>query len=252
MQKVDGEKTRPIGWLPFVLLAVFVVLMWWFTPVIVIWMHGDQDFTKLGAFGDAFGAINALFSGLAFVGLFYAILLQRAELEAQRQELAETREVLKSQKQEAETQNNTLARQTFENMFFQLLRQHSELIGTLSGQRNGQLQLGRWHFEETFHNLLRGYQTKANNALGSMKLIEEVLQDMNLALEQGTGHYFRSLCGILRYADQSNLPNKETYVHLVRDQLSAFEVSVLFYRCAKSPQYAELKSLGCGLDCTST
>lgn len=38
-----------------------------------------------------FGAVNALFSGLAFAGIIYTILPQRRELELQREELRATR-----------------------------------------------------------------------------------------------------------------------------------------------------------------
>ena len=48
-----------------------------------------------GAFGDFFGAINSLFSGLAFAGIIYTILLQRSELALQREELKETRKELR-------------------------------------------------------------------------------------------------------------------------------------------------------------
>lgn len=40
-----------------------------------------------GAIGDAFGGVNALFSGLAFAGLVVTLYLQRQELELQRNEL---------------------------------------------------------------------------------------------------------------------------------------------------------------------
>jgi len=49
------------------------------------------DWTSRGQFGDVFGAVNALFSGLAFAGLIYAILLQREDLALQRKELELTR-----------------------------------------------------------------------------------------------------------------------------------------------------------------
>ena len=52
------------------------------------------DWTTRGQFGDVFGAANALFSGLAFAGLIYAILLQREDLELQRKELEMTRQEL--------------------------------------------------------------------------------------------------------------------------------------------------------------
>lgn len=46
-------------------------------------------------FGEMFGAVNTLFSGLAFAGVIYAIFLQRRELELQRYELEMTREELR-------------------------------------------------------------------------------------------------------------------------------------------------------------
>ena len=49
------------------------------------------DWTNRGQFGDMFGAVNTLFSGLAFAGVIYAIFLQRNELELQRDELRLTR-----------------------------------------------------------------------------------------------------------------------------------------------------------------
>lgn len=53
------------------------------------------DWPTRGQFGDVFGSVNAAFSGLAFAGLIYAILLQREDLELQRRELELTREELK-------------------------------------------------------------------------------------------------------------------------------------------------------------
>jgi hypothetical protein len=51
-----------------------------------------EDWEKRGQFGDMFGGVNALFSGLAFAGVIYAILLQRRELALQREELRLSRE----------------------------------------------------------------------------------------------------------------------------------------------------------------
>lgn len=46
-----------------------------------------RDAQDAGAIGDAFGGVNALFSGLAFAGLVVTLYLQRQELELQRKEL---------------------------------------------------------------------------------------------------------------------------------------------------------------------
>jgi hypothetical protein len=53
------------------------------------------NWSDRASFGEMFGAANTLFSGLAFAGVIYAILLQRRELELQRVELKMTREELK-------------------------------------------------------------------------------------------------------------------------------------------------------------
>jgi len=47
-----------------------------------------------GQFGDLIGGVNALFTGLAFAGVIYTILLQRRELALQREELRLNREEL--------------------------------------------------------------------------------------------------------------------------------------------------------------
>jgi len=57
-----------------------------------------------GQFGDLFGSINALFSGLAFAGLIYAILLQRRELNLQRTELRLQREEMAASRAELAAQ----------------------------------------------------------------------------------------------------------------------------------------------------
>lgn len=54
-----------------------------------------DDWQTRGQFGDVFGAVNALFSGLAFAGLIYTVLLQREELSLQRKELELTRQELR-------------------------------------------------------------------------------------------------------------------------------------------------------------
>jgi hypothetical protein len=52
------------------------------------------DWPTRASFGDMLGAVNSLFSGLAFAGVIYAILLQRRELSLQRLELELTRQEL--------------------------------------------------------------------------------------------------------------------------------------------------------------
>lgn len=72
-----------------IIVVALVITLWTITPFAVRMLY--PDITHQGQFGDLFGSVNALFSGLAFVGVIFAILLQREELKLQRQELAATR-----------------------------------------------------------------------------------------------------------------------------------------------------------------
>jgi hypothetical protein len=68
---------------------LFVIGLWLIT---YFTLKGQNE---RGTFGDMFGSVNALFSGLAFAGIILTILLQSRELSLQRQELKDTREELK-------------------------------------------------------------------------------------------------------------------------------------------------------------
>lgn len=64
-----------------------------------------------GQFGDMFGGLNALFSGLAFLGIIYTIALQREELGLQRTELELTRTELKRTASAQEKSESSLSKQ---------------------------------------------------------------------------------------------------------------------------------------------
>ena len=92
-------------------LAVIIALLTAITYIgIVTISKVAPDWPTRGIIGDSFGLLNALYSGLAFAGLIYAILLQRQDLALQREELSLTRvELSKSasaQEATAQSQNN--------------------------------------------------------------------------------------------------------------------------------------------------
>ncbi|KAA2286382.1 hypothetical protein FY526_30035, partial [Clostridioides difficile] len=71
--------------------------------VFVVWagsgiaINGLINASYRGTFGDMFGAVNALFSGLAFGGLIYTIFLQMAENRRQQQEAKDMNEKMMEQ-----------------------------------------------------------------------------------------------------------------------------------------------------------
>jgi len=67
-------------------VIVYAVILLWLT-----WPISEYSINKSGVFGDSFGLLTALFSGLAFSGVIITILLQKEELKLQRQELSNSR-----------------------------------------------------------------------------------------------------------------------------------------------------------------
>lgn len=82
-------------------IAFFIIFIILGSPFFALALNGltnlfnEEDLKSLAAYGDSFGGLNALFSGLAFAGLIWTIILQRNELSLQRLELSETRKELK-------------------------------------------------------------------------------------------------------------------------------------------------------------
>lgn len=81
-----------INFKPLVRLFLAVISVQVILGIALYYSFGTMS--DRGTFGDMFGAVNSLFSGLAFAGVIYAILLQREELKLQRKELELTREEL--------------------------------------------------------------------------------------------------------------------------------------------------------------
>jgi hypothetical protein len=76
--------------LQFWQIVVVVIVLWGAAPLVTL--SFERDAAIRGQFGDSYGALNTLFSGLAFGAVFYAIILQRRQLAAQQEELRLTRD----------------------------------------------------------------------------------------------------------------------------------------------------------------
>lgn len=89
-----------------------------FAGVVALWLlalvalyFALPGWQERGQFGDLFGSVNALFSGLAFAGLYSALRVQQEQLDLQRTELGLQREELKLQREEMAASRGELANQ---------------------------------------------------------------------------------------------------------------------------------------------
>jgi len=209
-----------------IFIAIFVLCAWFFT-----WYSLGDD-PKRGTFGDMFGAVNALFSGLAFIGVIFAILLQSKELKLQRKELKFTRKELKGQKLQLEAQNKTFEKQNFENTFFELLRLHNEITNSIDlVDKIGIITKGRDCFK-VFYNRLKktwGRNIAPYQGNDEAERINNTYLGFYNEYQSEIGHYFRSLYNIVKFVDNSEIENKRLYTNLIRAQLSSYELTLLFY-----------------------
>ena len=72
---------------------ILSVLFIWIVSAVLI-MVFLSEWSDRGTFGDLFGAVNALFSALAFAVLIYTIVLQREEIKQNREEIVLNRKEL--------------------------------------------------------------------------------------------------------------------------------------------------------------
>ena len=98
------EKIIPLWKLGFI-----IILLWILSTIIIKYFF--LDWSESATFGDTFGAINSLFSGLALAGIIYTIYLQKTELSLQRKELKYTREELKRTADAQESSNKMMTEQ---------------------------------------------------------------------------------------------------------------------------------------------
>ncbi|SFA50199.1 Putative phage abortive infection protein [Pedobacter suwonensis] len=116
---------KPAKRKPSVSYKQFVWLFLVFLFVIIAWTINannvyDENGNNLGTYGDKFGAVNALFSGLAFAGIIFTIMLQRNELAMQREESHDARK--------------EFVQQNFEATFFNLLKNQQSILLRLTGR----------------------------------------------------------------------------------------------------------------------
>lgn len=226
MAKKDNDlESKDIGKIA-VWSAIGVIAVWGLS-FFLLFLPDDAH----GPFGDMFGAVNALFSGLAFAGLIITLIMQRRELALQRDELEQTRN-------EFVEQNKTMKRQRFENTFFNLMSLHQHITDNLEYESSDGVDLFRTKGRDVF----KKFYLEKNNFDGTLgvkgyleqKPVEKVFDYSDLEV---FNHYFHFFDGILSYLDGSDLlEQKERYQYAVmlKNLLSDNERFIMFYYYAAS------------------
>ncbi len=264
----DQEEKDYSIWIIGALSVLLIVGLWLYTYYRLKGM-GTED---RGTFGDMFGSVNAIYSGLALAGIIITILLQGKELKLQRKELKETREEFK-------IQNLTLRFQRFENTFFNLLSLHHQIVeaidldiyienkeeGSLLQKYPPDMKLvtinGRDVFKRKYEELKNKINENPQHELNFnyLKIYETVQTDF--------GHYFRNLYRIIKFVNETefhsyseldldpnnaydvesyngeNFNTRYQYTSMIRAQLSDYELLWIFYNCLSENGFDKFKPL---------
>jgi uncharacterized membrane protein len=199
------------------LIGLLIVIILWFGSI--VWFAGVlswMSWSDRASIGDTFGAVNALFAGLAFVAVVITLYLQS-------QTIKDTRE---EQEQ-----------QSFENKFFQLLRIHNDIIEGIEKSdktRYGNIIVkGRQRLKEIFDSFINDIngEYNANPSIDAKKTILKVFEAHFKKNEHELAHYFRNVYHIIAFIDRSLLVDEKKweFIKLFRAQLSSHELLLIFY-----------------------
>lgn len=240
---------RLIDIFSILVLAGTIILVWATYPAWIgnfFLIPSDEKLQGvLGTFGDSFGALNTLFSGLAFSGIIISIFLQSKELK-------ETRGEIKAQGKQFELQTEALTKQIFENTFFQLLHLHNEITQSITVDQLGSFSAnkrdltGRGAFKELYSNKFGQHIFVYELGLNESECPDNT-NDYYLMFHEvygsQLGHYFRNIYQILKFVDQGSVVNKKFYTNLLRAQLSSYELALLFFNCLSDLGIEDFKPL---------
>lgn len=215
-------KTMSI-WKPFALvIGLFIV----YGGVILysIWPIDSNTIGQAGAFGDSFGVLTSLFSGLAFAGLIVTIWQQKTDLDLTRSEIKN---------------------QHFENVLFKMIEIHNTIVSDMDlrkknggeQNKNNIIASGRDCFSVIYKKLDEVYDRNKKDNNDSLEYVNAVYKNFSNQYSQDLGHYFRYLYNIFKFIDESNADDKKLYTNIVRAQLSDYELLLLFYN-SLSPEYS--------------
>jgi len=130
----------------------------------------------------------------------------------------------------AELQNQSFKKQNFETTFFQLLRFHNEIVGSVKIHQKG--LVGRECFNGLYDKFRGAYSQEASYpSKQDLSFIDSVYVKFYENHQSDLSHYFRNLYSIISFVQGADVSNKKFYVDLIRAQLSTHEQLILFYHC---------------------
>jgi len=210
------------------------------TPPIESLPTGDNVMEKAGQWGDGFGALNALFAGLAFTGALAALFMQG---------------------QAADRQNKDYHRQRFESSYFELLAllretrrevrfryslPYRKVNKIASSSERAEVKTEAAAFRTAMYELRYMVRTRTTANRRTEAQLEKLYRlGIHGRFESTFGPYFRIVYTILRRIKDDRVLNereKIQYSNLLRSQLTSHELALAGFN-ALMPQANDFDKL---------
>jgi hypothetical protein len=225
-----------IGFVFLVILLVYGLYYWFLYSGFPV---ADESATlngvRSGTFGDAFGALNALFSGMAFAGVVVTLYLQRKDIEDGQHEIARQQSEAARQKEESQFYNMLSLQQSVVQGF----DLHKTATDGTASDFGSDIIRGRDCFKTWTAQLKSSHKRKIsmNGATDLQWTYEQVWKkhrgDWSI--------YFRSLYNLFKFVSTSSHADKRWLGNVVRSLISDYELVILFYNCL-SPKGEKFKA----------
>lgn len=255
-------------WKLFICAGCAICVVWLASFVLIYFCIDGWDVR--GQFGDLFGSVNALFSGLAFAGLVITIIQQRHDLQLQRQAIDQS-------KKDINQQNETMKIERFENTFFKMIEVQQSIVNDLyaadshkewvkqddsSGRSaNEVLTKDEYRGRNLFYYVFKLCEHEIGNHIfpgSSMRPgLYSVIKFRGKAYFDDYmtttmfDHYFRHLYTILKFIEENNRleeAKQYQYATFVRATLSRYELVMLYYNGFFHPKMKKLMERYCLLN----
>lgn len=266
---MTNEQNNNNSWLCYMIWAVLGVMLIMVFSFYIIY-NNIGCWEKRGQFGDLFGAVNTLFSGLAFAGLIITIRQQNKNLEYQQRAIEQS-------KKDINQQNETMKIERFENTFFKMIEVQQSIVNDLyaadshkewvkqdnSSGRSAAEVLTKYEYRgrNLFYYVFKlckhefANHTFPNNTsvFGLSEVIKLRGKDYFDYFMTTTmfDHYFRHLYTILKFISLNEwlgMEKQYQYSTFVRATLSRYELVMLYYNGFFHPKMKKMMERYCLLN----
>lgn len=191
-------------------------------PLVANALFRKEDLASYGQYGDLYGGLNALFTGLAFAAVWWTGRMQRKELELQRREL-------ELQRGELTSTREVFRRQNFETTFFNQLQLFREIRSSISF-RNGNFAASMTWAADRCATILSSCKEASTPDEFRREVGARFIKSVFEPNEAELGPYFRSLYHIFKLVSAQDYMSHEqqtSYANLARAQLSVNDLVIL-------------------------